>query len=417
MSSPTSKRLLCVLGAALLWIANAAAAQPATKDAEAASNEPCLKCHGDKSAKAQDSGRLIGIDPGVMAASIHGKRKVNCVDCHTDVAADAKEHPPMLKPASCVACHEDEVKEYQGTIHGMAKAKGNGVAASCADCHGTHDILRSKDAASRTNFANIEATCGTCHGNDAVIEKGHIPGGNIRNQYHDSVHGQKTNAQGKSSQAPTCTSCHGAHNILTKKDPRSKVSKQQILDTCASCHQRQRAVFATSLHGKLRQKGRFSAPSCVDCHTPHRIQMHNATAFQVAVINECGHCHTEQIATYRDTFHGQVTQLGYTRVATCASCHGSHQILPASNVESMVSPENRLKTCQQCHKDANANFAMYSPHGNAHDRDQYPLLFFTKKAMDWLLIGVFAFFGIHTLLWFVRSLRELRSRRAERPSN
>jgi hypothetical protein len=31
--------------------------------------------------------------------------------------------------------------------------------------------------------------------------------------------------------------------------------------------------------------------------------------------------------------------------------------------------------------------------------------------MDWLLIGVFGFFGLHTLLWFVRSLRVWLARR------
>jgi hypothetical protein len=32
--------------------------------------------------------------------------------------------------------------------------------------------------------------------------------------------------------------------------------------------------------------------------------------------------------------------------------------------------------------------------------------------MDFLLLGVFAFFGLHTLLWFYRSLKVVRERRA-----
>jgi hypothetical protein len=31
--------------------------------------------------------------------------------------------------------------------------------------------------------------------------------------------------------------------------------------------------------------------------------------------------------------------------------------------------------------------------------------------MDLLLLGVFVFFGIHTLFWFVRSLQVVRERR------
>jgi hypothetical protein len=37
--------------------------------------------------------------------------------------------------------------------------------------------------------------------------------------------------------------------------------------------------------------------------------------------------------------------------------------------------------------------------------------------MDWLLIGVFGFFGIHTLLWFLRSLRERLAHRTRGGGN
>ncbi len=429
MSLPYLKRYLYALaGAALMTGASIALAKPtaapkappapaAVAAPEPVPNANCLECHGKPDAKSEKSGRPIAVDIEKFGTSIHGKKHVECIECHTDLTKDTKEHEAKLKPASCVSCHEDEVKEYQSTNHSKARAKGNGVAATCSDCHGKHDILKKKDAASKTNYTNIEATCSVCHGSDAVIEKGHIPGGNIGNMYHDSVHGKKIAEKGRAAEAPTCTSCHGAHNILDKDDPASKVSKKNILNTCATCHKEQLEKYSKSLHGKNRLKGRMTAPSCIDCHTPHQIEKHENTHFQTEVIKECGNCHTEQIATYRDTFHGQVTALGYTRVATCASCHGSHEILPPSNPESTVSEANRLKTCQQCHKDANANFAMYQPHGNAHDRDNYPLLYWSKKLMDWLLVGVFSFFGLHTLLWFIRALRELRDRRAVNPND
>ena len=47
-----------------------------------------------------------------------------------------------------------------------------------------------------------------------------------------------------------------------------------------------------------------------------------------------------------------------------------------------------------------SNFANYDPHANRHDRARNPLYYYTGKFMEWLLIGVFTFFGIHTLLWF-----------------
>jgi hypothetical protein len=86
-------------------------------------------------------------------------------------------------------------------------------------------------------------------------------------------------------------------------------------------------------------------------------------------------------------------------------------MLPASDPASKVSKERRVETCRQCHEGASANFAMYDPHANRHNRDRSPLLYYAGKFMDLLLIGVFGFFGLHTLLWFVRSLVEVRARR------
>jgi hypothetical protein len=85
---------------------------------------------------------------------------------------------------------------------------------------------------------------------------------------------------------------------------------------------------------------------------------------------------------------------------------------------SMVSPERRVTTCQKCHADANANFAKYDPHADPHDAERNPALYYTTLFMKGLLGSVFLFFGVHTLLWFPRSLqaRRARGRRADEAS-
>ena len=201
------------------------------------------------------------------------------------------------------------VKEYSATVHGMARKGGSTVAATCTDCHGLHDIKRAKDPASRTNHANLEATCGKCHGNDAMVASAKLPGGNIVTQFHDSIHGKALTGAAAGS-APTCTNCHGAHTIRAKSDPDSATNRARIPDTCGSCHKKERAQFATSQHGKMRQEGNLAAPGCNDCHSAHRIQQHTVASFQTEVIKECGNCHSDYLSTYRDTFHGQVTALG-----------------------------------------------------------------------------------------------------------
>lgn len=366
-------------------------------------NETCLACHGDKDAKGA-AGKSIAVDGATFVQSVHGEMHLKCTDCHADVSPQKLPHPEKLKPVNCATCHDKAAKDYGSTVHGMARTGGSTVAATCTDCHGLHDIKRAKDPTSRTNHANLEATCGKCHGNDAMVASAKLPGGNIVTQFHDSIHGKALTGAAAGS-APTCTNCHGAHTIRAKSDADSATNRARIPDTCGTCHQKERAQFATSQHGKMRLEGNLAAPGCNDCHTAHRIQQHTVASFQTEVIKECGNCHSDYLSTYRDTFHGQVTALGYARMATCASCHGSHEILPASNPASTVSAQNRLKTCQKCHAGATANFASFDPHANRHDRAGNPLYYFSALFMEWLLIGVITFFGLHTLLWFVRSLR------------
>jgi hypothetical protein len=69
---------------------------------------------------------------------------------------------------------------------------------------------------------------------------------------------------------------------------------------------------------------------------------------------ECGNCHVDKITTYRDTFHGQVTALGFTRMATRSDRHGSHDAPPASNPASQVAGQTPAAV-RTCHQGANEN--------------------------------------------------------------
>ena len=129
------------------------------------------------------------------------------------------------------------------------------------------------------------------------------------------------------------------------------------------------------------------------------------------VTHQCGSCHKELSETYTETMHGKAYTLGFLDAAKCSDCHGAHDIQQVDNVNSHVGFNNIVKTCQKCHPDANRRFTGYLSHATHHDRAKYPILHFTFWAMTSLLIGVFSFFGLHTLLWLPRSYRQLLKKR------
>lgn len=374
--------------------------------AQSPANDDCLACHSDPELKRTD-GSALAVDSARFAGSIHGQLQMACVDCHADLASAELPHVEQLEPATCLQCHDEAAAKFSASVHGATGGQSAGV--SCASCHGAHDILPSADPASRTYHLNLATTCGACHGTAA---RDRLPGGDILGTFQDSIHGRALSKAGLLV-APNCATCHGAHDIARSAAPESRVHRTNVPGTCGSCHEGVKRTFEMSVHGQQAAKGNEAAPVCVTCHTAHAIGDVQQAAFRTQAVDQaCGTCHRESLATYRDTFHGQVTELGFSTVATCADCHSAHSQFPKSDVRSTVSDQNRLATCRSCHPSANANFALYDPHADAHDHERGAALYYTGRFMQLLLGGVFLFFGAHTTLWFARSFRARRERGA-----
>jgi hypothetical protein len=203
--------------------------------------------------------------------------------------------------------------------------------------------------------------------------------------------------------AATCSSCHGAHDILEHKNPKSRTSRANIPATCGACHEGIENEYLAGVHGQMLLRGNARAPVCTGCHTSHQIAGVRSASFQVQTTATCGSCHQEKQATYRDTFHAQVSALGYVEVAHCWDCHGEHKVLARSDPASQVAPANLVHTCRKCHDGATSRFATYAPHADARNGRAYPALHASAIFMNWLLAGVLGFFTLHTLLWFIRS--------------
>jgi nitrate/TMAO reductase-like tetraheme cytochrome c subunit len=378
--------------------------------AEEVANETCLACHGTEGF-ASPTGRSLFIDAQAFGASTHGP--LFCVNCHTDVTDIP--HPEKLKkvgPETCATCHSDVVATYDRSIHGQARARGITDAATCVSCHGApHSIRKHMDPESPVYPLSLPRTCGVCHGNPKLAKRYGIPVIDAYQLYMDSIHGRALTRSGLLV-AANCSSCHGSHGILPKDDPDSKVYKSNIPATCGTCHAGVAQAYFQGAHGQALKDGKPKAPVCITCHTAHRIARVETVPWKLHVLHECGDCHEANLKTYRDTFHGQVTALGFTPVARCSDCHGAHRILPASDPQSSIAPQNLVTTCRKCHPQANENFVQFAPHADPDNRQKNPGLYYTAWLMELLIIGVFAFFGLHTILWFSRSL--FGRRRAER---
>lgn len=359
-----------------------------------AAQAECLACHGDKDMK-NTAGHSLAVDGDKFGASIHGA--LGCNTCHTDIKS--YPHPEHPAKVQCVTCHAEQSSELQGSVH------ADGKDHPCTSCHGdAHSIFPKTDARSTVYPFNVPRTCGNCHGNDGMAKKHGLP--SVYPMYVDSIHGFALNKEGLLV-AANCQSCHGSHHILSHTNPQSPTFKANIPETCGKCHAKINTEFQHSAHGTAIVKGDLKAPVCSDCHTAHAILQPTEATFRMQSTPICGSCHSDKLSTYHDTFHSQLGLLGgYVETARCWDCHGAHDVLPASNPQSMIAPANLVTTCGRCHAGANKSFVQYQPHANARDRKLNPALYYVRLFMNMLLIGTLTFFVIHTILWLVRSRYE-----------
>jgi cytochrome b subunit of formate dehydrogenase len=398
--------ILCAL--AVVEPARGAEAEAALEDAdlEVLTNADCLECHQDPALTRTLRGQSIALTPLVpetFDASVHGA--LSCVDCHSGVTELVHEGP--LPPAQCADCHPDETEVYHNSIHGMSHSLGASGAASCADCHGAHDILPVKDHRSPVFKLNLPRTCANCHSNPGLTDEYRMRYPQVASQYMDSIHGKALLKMGLIV-APSCNDCHGVHDIKRSVDRDSPIHHANISKTCGACHVTVEEIYNASVHGQLLAQTGKAGPACTDCHSAHEIEPPVNGHFKMASDRRCGQCHEDRLTHYRDTYHGKAMALGKPNVApevaACYDCHGHHDVLPHTNPDSRLSAQNIVQTCQACHPKADASFAQYIPHANPLDGENYPALHYTFVFMTVLLIGVFTFFGGHTLLWLLRSV-------------
>jgi len=376
------------------------------------SDMSCLVCH-----ERNDLFKVEGVDSismyvdkSIVHESIH--QNIPCVKCHSDI--DPRRDRPC-EPAGrvdCATCHAKISEEYFASGHGGAYLDKQPQAPYCTTCHGTHGARAHSDEEALTYREMVPTLCGRCHhtGGSATLSA-ELTEENALVDYSTSVHGRGLTQKGLVSSA-ICIDCHSSHLILKHTDEKSTVYDKNIAATCATCHRGIYKQFIKSIHYSTDPGGK-ELPNCAHCHSSHTIGEVDQDDFIEEITKQCGSCHSELADTYLDTMHGKAYQLGYLDAAKCSDCHGAHMILPNNDPNSSVGFNNIVETCQQCHADANERFTGYLTHATHHDPVRYPILYYTYWAMTGLLVSVFTFFGIHTLMWLPSSFRQMRERRRD----
>ncbi len=412
-------RLLLLLLILPLLPSNRLFAQPLPGSQLPFAENMCAQCHGESDLWSGDQRRLY-ISAEGLAEDIHWTKGVVCHDCHGGDPASRqfaethrKENGFRATAAeiqeACAKCHRAEmINVTRKSVHakgGERNELGARTPIDCGDCHGTiqHRLLPSVDPRSRVFAGNQSMTCGACH--EKELET-----------YTQSFHGPGFYRGGPIAMA-SCADCHGAHGVYREPDKRSTLHASNVAQTCGTCHQGIEEILQNSVHGlhgdpeesppgELPGQKFEQQPSCTSCHQRHEAPLPESPEFVLAgrLSTGCGNCHPKFLGQHAQRLHGEMAEFGYIPAAKCAECHGAHDILPLNDPNSVLAPAHRLYTCQKCHADAVQNFSDFDPHANHKDAENFPLLHGVYVAAWTLIFGFVVFFGLHTLVWILRSL-------------
>ncbi len=363
-------------------------------------NTDCLECHGvkgfavPKSKIGEDLKRGLYVDADALHDSVHVKQ--GCVECHNGIQQIPHRAQTQLVTArqvDCVSCHEKQAVQHALKVQKKVQPQ--------VDMSRTMVGLPPSQVQLEVTTMQREA-----------------------DYYLLSVHA-KTREKDPSRVNASCSDCHGTHDVLPMSSESRLSEQDKNLDgikkqnngketfrlntpkICGRCHEKQLKAYTNSVHGAaVKRYGKLDAAVCSDCHSAHQIASTKDDPVKLAITKNCGSCHEAAVKSYRETYHGQVAQLGYAHTAKCADCHAAHNTLAKKNPLAQVHVNNLVTTCKECHKQANASFVKFQPHGNTHDFDRFPEMWLVSKFMIALLGGVFLLFWSHSIFWFIRERKE-----------
>jgi DmsE family decaheme c-type cytochrome len=195
-------------------------------------------------------------------------------------ASPAQMPPGYVGAETCKGCHEEAFQKFSRTKMGrlfLHQPRNSVEGLACENCHGpgkAHvDAGGGKGVGGMITFAKNDPTpvekrndiCLACH------TKGN------RVFWSGSAHDSRNVA------------CTGCHTVMEEHSPTNQLSQPTVLETCGTCHARQRAQTLRSAHMPLRE-GKMT---CTSCHNPHGTVTPSLLK-ENSLNDTCYRCHTEK---------------------------------------------------------------------------------------------------------------------------
>lgn len=203
----------------------------------------CVRCHKKETAEHY--------------SSVHKLNDITCAECHSEIHSQtAWKGDKRIATAKCAECHDESHEAFHESIHGQALREGNMDSAGCLDCHNLHQIEQIGAEGGHSAAAFHTDVCQKCHADHELMEKNGVYPIAV-DTYLESYHG-KNYRLGFPEKVAGCTDCHTAHYILPHDDPKSSLNPENLVQTCARCHDNSSALFVKFYsHGNMKDRENY----------------------------------------------------------------------------------------------------------------------------------------------------------------
>lgn len=150
----------------------------------------------------------------------------------------------------------------------------------------------------------------------------------------------------------------------------SPIFAQDEVDECLDCHgekgetmERGGKEISIYVNRNSFMKSIHAKEECTACHEDIDLDVH-PDGEPIEKVN-CANCHEDAVEKYKRSLHGKAWEKEAYLAPNCQSCHGKHDILPATNKNSRTYVLNIPNLCGTCHKEGTpvSKLKQISEHG------------------------------------------------------